>query len=102
MKKYIEIVNLPMPCVFILKGGTRFDLRTGIPKNAYDVWKTGFKNLGLLPDAVELLKKEKVSDLFRLIEQSKRNSDIEIIASVKPENEKLQLAAQEKIKSLTN
>jgi hypothetical protein len=40
MKKYFEIVNLAIPCAFVLTDGARFDLRTGIPNNSLEVFKT--------------------------------------------------------------
>jgi len=97
MNKYFEIVNLPIPCRFILNDGTRFDLRTGIPNNALEVFKTGFKNLGLKPGAEELFKKEKIADLILLIQAAKRQEDVEILALAKPDSEKVQEAAKAKI-----
>jgi len=97
MNKYFEIVNLPIPCRFILNDGTRFDLRTGIPNNSLEVYKKGFKNLGLKPGAEELFKKEKIADLILLIQTAKRQEDVEILALAKPDSEKVQEAAKAKI-----
>jgi hypothetical protein len=97
MNKFFEIVNLPIPCSFVLSNWTRFDLRTGIPNNALEVYKRGFKNLGLKPGAEELFKKEKVADLIALIQKANRIEDVEILALAKPESEKVQEAAKAKI-----
>lgn len=101
MRRYLKIVNLEIPCAFILPGGARFCLQTGIPNNAYEVWKSGFYWLALLPDAVDLLKKEKSQTILDLIQKSKCISDIEIIASAKKESKKIQEAAELRIKFLT-
>jgi len=101
MHKYLKVINLEILCAFILPGGARFCLQTGIPNNSYEVWKTGFYWLGLLPEAVELLKKEKTETLIDLINKSKNIEDITIIASAK-DAKKLQEAAEERIKFLTN
>ena len=102
MRKYFKIVNLEIPCSFILHGGARFDLRTGIPNNALSVWRTGrFKYLALLPEAAELLSKEKITDLISIIQLSKNIEDIKIVATAKPDSTKLQEAAEARIKFLT-
>ena len=87
MKRYFEVVNLLKPCAFLLKGGARFDLQTGIPNNAYEVFKTGFNYLGLKPGAEKLFKKEPVSTIIDLIRKAKRIEDVEILALVFPDNE---------------
>lgn len=97
MNKYFEIVNLPIPCAFRLTDGSRFDLRTGIPNNALEVFKSGFAHLGLKPGAEVLFKKENVSSLMHLITKAKRIEDVEILALAKPENEKVQAVAKEMI-----
>jgi hypothetical protein len=90
MHKFFEIVNLPIPCSFILNDWTRFDLRTGIPNNAYEVFKTGFAHLGLKPGAEKLFKKESDINIITLIATAKRIEDVEVLALAKPENEKIQ------------
>lgn len=103
MKKFFKHINGGYPGVFILQDGSYFDLRLGFPKNCLDVWKSGkFKYLGLTPEAVELFEKEKLADLIKFIQKSKCIEDIQVLASVKPDNKKLQEVAEEKIKSLTN
>jgi len=97
MNKYFEIVNLATPCAFILMDGSRFDLRTGIPNNSLDVFKTGFAHLGLKPGAEELFKKETEGGVLLLIQKAKRIEDVEILALAKPKNEKIQEAAKAKI-----
>lgn len=97
MQKLFEIVDLPIPCAFILDDGSRFDLRTGIPNNSLEVFKTGFAHLGLKTGAEELFKKEKITDLILLIQKAKRIEDVEILALSKPESEKVQEAAKAKI-----
>lgn len=97
MNKYFEIVNLAIPCSFILNDGARFDLRTGIPNNSLEVFKTGFQYLGLKPGAEELFKKEKIADLIVLIQKAKRIEDVEILALAKPDSEKVQDAAKSKL-----
>ncbi|NRT11521.1 hypothetical protein [Flavobacterium sp. 14A] len=97
MKKYFEIVNLLIPCAFVLNDRSRFDLRTGIPNNALEVYKGGFKNLGLKPGAEELFKKETVKDLLSLIEKARRVQDVEVLALAKPDNAKIQDAAKARI-----
>ena len=97
MNKYFEIVNLAIPCAFLLTDGARFDLRTGIPNNSLEVFKTGFAHLGLKPGAEELFKKEKITDLILLIQKAKRIEDVEILALSKPESEKVQEAAKKKL-----
>lgn len=102
MPKYFKIINLETPCSFILQNGARFDLRTGIPNNSLEVWKTGrFNYLGLLPEAAELFTKEKISEVIRLINQSKNIEDIKILASAKPDAVKVQEAAEARINFLT-
>jgi hypothetical protein len=61
MKKYFEIVNLAIPCAFVLTDGARFDLRTGIPNNSLEVFKTGFAHLGLKPGARNFSKKKRLA-----------------------------------------
>lgn len=90
MNKFFEIVNLPIPCSFILNDYSRFDLRTGIPNNAYPVFKTGFKHLGLKPGAEKLFKKELDSTIIELIRKAKRIEDVEVLALVKPDNATIQ------------
>lgn len=97
MRKYFEIINLDIPCRFILNDGTRFDLRTGIPNNALDVYKTGFRCLGLKPGAEDLFKKDKIADLIILIKKAKRIEDVEILALAKPDSERVQEVAKAKI-----
>jgi len=97
MSKFFEIVNLPMPCAFQLQDGSRFDLQTGIPNNAYDVFKTGFAHLGLKPGAEKLFKKEPDSTITELIRKAKRIEDVEILALVKPENETIQEEVKKKL-----
>ena len=100
MNKYFEIVNLPIPCLFILHDWTRFDLRTGIPNNALEVFKGGFAHLGLKPGAEILFKKEPIASIILLIKKAKRIEDVEILALVKPDNEKVQEAAKVRIEEL--
>ncbi|MFV5696676.1 hypothetical protein ACM55G_14700 [Flavobacterium sp. LB3P122] len=97
MKRYFEIVNLPIPCSFILNDWTRFDLRTGIPKNSFEVYKKGFPYLGLKPGAEVLFKKETIGSIILLIKGAKRIEDVEILALAKPESEKVQEVAKAKI-----
>lgn len=97
MRKYFEIVNLQIPCAFILNDGARFDLRTGIPKNSLEVFKTGFAHLGLLPGAEKLFKKETEGAIILLIQKAKRIEDVEILALAKPDNERVQEVAKAKI-----
>lgn len=97
MNKYFEIVNLRIPCRFILNDGSRFDLRTGIPNNAYEVFKTGFRCLGLKPGAEKLFKKEPDSVLIELIRKAKRTEDVEILALVKPDNVEIQEEVKKKL-----
>lgn len=97
MNKYFEIVNLAIPCSFILNDGARFDLRLGIPKNALEVFKNGFQYLGLKPGAEELFKKETEGGVLLLIQNAKRTQDVEILALAKPKNKKVQEAAKAKI-----
>lgn len=103
MKRFFKFINGGYPGVFILQDGSYFDLRTGFPNNCLEVWKKGkFQYLGLTPEAAELFEKEKLSDLTKFIQRSKCIEDIRVLASVKPDNKKLQELAEEKIKSLTN
>lgn len=97
MNKFFEIVNLPIPCSFVLPNWTRFDLRTGIPKNSLEVYKSGFKNLGLKPGAEKLFKKETEGAIILLIQKAKRIEDVDILALAKPESESVQEAAKAKI-----
>lgn len=97
MNKYFEIVNLQIPCAFLLQDGARFDLRTGIPNNSFEVFKTGFAYLGLKPGAEKLFKKETEGSLILLIKKAKRIEDVEILALAKPESEKVQEAAKLKL-----
>jgi hypothetical protein len=97
MNKFFEIVNLAIPCSFVLNGGARFDLRTGIPNNSLEVYKGGFKYLGLKPGAEELFKKEKIADLLHLIKKARRIEDVEILALAKPDSEKVQEVAKARI-----
>lgn len=97
MNKFFEIVNLTMPCAFILNDGARFDLRTGIPNNSLEVFKTGFAHLGLKPGAEKLFKKDTEGSVILLINKAKRIEDVEILALAKPESEKVQEAAKAKI-----
>lgn len=102
MNKFFEILEEGKNRVFILKDNTRFDTRTGVPSNSLNVWKKQtFKHIALLPAAVELFQKEKVSDLIALINRSNRVQDIEVLASVKPDSTTLQDAAKKRIESLT-
>ena len=97
MHKYFDIVNLPMPCAFLLQDGSRFDLQIGIPNNAYEVFKTGFAHLGLKPGAEKLFKKELDSKIIELIRKAKRIEDVEILALVKPDNVTIQEEVKKKL-----
>lgn len=90
MKKYFEVINLPILCAFELHKLGRFDLQTGIPNNAFEVYKSGFKNLGLKPGAEKLFKKESDSTIINLIRKARRTEDVEILALVNPENSTIQ------------
>lgn len=100
MKKFFEIVNLQIPCSFILNDGSRFDLRTGIPNNSLEVYKTGFHHLGLKEGAEELFKKEKINDLIVLIRKARRVQDVKILALAKPNDAKIKEEADARIKIL--
>lgn len=100
MNKYFEIVNLQVPCAFMLKDGSRFDLQTGIPTNAYSVYKTGFQYLGLKPGAEKLFKKEPDSKIIELIRKARRAADVEILALVKPENTIIQEEVKKRLEQL--
>jgi hypothetical protein len=100
MKKYFEIVNLAIPCVFLLQDGTRFDLRTGIPNNSLEVFKQGFHHLGLVPGAEELFKKESNTTVASLIQSAKSIQDVEILALAKPNSKTIQELAKAKIEEL--
>ena len=101
MNKYFELVGLKVPCAFILQNGRRFDLSTGFPPNTLEVYKTGFRCLGLKPGAEELFKKEKVADLIKLITQARRVQDVEILALAKPDSPAVKEAAEKRILILT-
>lgn len=96
-----EIVGLDIPCSFIRQDNSRFDLRTGIPNNSLEVYKSGFKYLGLKPGAEELFKKEKVADVISMINKARRTQDVEILAKAKPDSPNVQAAAEERIKQLS-
>lgn len=96
MNKFFEIVNLQMPCAFQLKDGSRFDLQTGIPNSAYEVFKTGFNYLGLKPGAEKIFKKESEQTIIELIRKAKRIEDVEVLVLVKPENLVIQEEANKK------
>lgn len=100
MNKFLEVINLEVPCVFILNDGTRLDLRGGVPKSGLKAYRDGFKNLGLLPGAEELFKKDKVSEVIGLINKAKRPQDVEILALAKPESVAVKDAAKAKLESL--
>jgi hypothetical protein len=97
MKKYFEIVNLAIPCSFILNNGARFDLRTGIPNNSLEVFKQGFIYLGLKSGAEELFKKESNETIIALIQKAKRVQDVEILALAKPNSKTIQELALARI-----
>ena len=97
MNKYFEIVDLAIPCAFLLTDGSRFDLQTGIPNNALEVYKGGFQYLGLKVGAEDLFKKESEATLLLLIKKARRIEDVEILALAKPKNEKVQKAATARI-----
>jgi hypothetical protein len=99
MHRYFEIVNLAVPCAFILKDGTRFCLQTGIPNNSFTVYKTGFQYLGLKPGAEVLFKKESQETLLKLISQARRIEDVEVLALAK-KSKVIKAAAAEKIAAL--
>jgi len=102
MHKYFEIINLTIPCSFILgRDNSHFDLRLGIPKRAPEVYKFGFKYLGLRPGAEELFAKEKVAEVVRLIKQAQRAQDVEILALAKPKSTEVQKAAAERLTKLS-
>jgi hypothetical protein len=97
MKKFFEIINLAIPCSFILNDGARFDLRTGIPNNSLEVYKQGFQYLGLKPGAEELLKKESNETISLLIKNARRVQDVEILALAKPNSKTIQELALARI-----
>lgn len=99
MDKYFEIINLSVPCPFILQDGSRIDLRLGIPKGALDAYKTGFEYLGLKPDAAKLLKKESEATIMQLIRSARRKEDVEILALSKPDNKDVQEVAGLKLQT---
>jgi len=83
MHKYFEIINLQVPCAFILNDGSRFCLQTGIPNRAPEVYKNGFQHLGLLPGAESLFKKESQDTILGMISRARRVQDVEILALAK-------------------
>ena len=97
MSKFFDIVDLPIPCAFQLHDGQRFDLRTGVPYNAYDVYKNGFAHLGLKPGAEKLFKKESDSTIIDLIRKAKRIEDVEVLSLVKPESTSIQEEVKKKL-----
>ncbi|PZO33194.1 MAG: hypothetical protein DCE86_05405 [Flavobacteriaceae bacterium] len=94
MNKFLEVINLEVPCVFILNDGTRLDLRGGVPKSGLKAYRDGF------PGAEELFKKDKVSEVIGLINKAKRPQDVEILALAKPESVAVKDAAKAKIEWL--
>lgn len=100
MKKYFEIINLQVPCAFILKDGTRFCLQTGIPNRAPEVYKNGFHHLGLLPGAEVLFKKESQETILGMISRALRVQDVEILALAK-KTKTIKAAAALRIAALT-
>lgn len=98
VQEAFEVVGLEVPCEFILQNGSRYDLRTGIPNNSLEVYKSGFPYLGLKPGAEEFLKKEKVADVVAMIKRAGRVQDVEVLLKVKPDSPQVQAAAEERIK----
>lgn len=101
MHKFFEIINLQVPCAFVLNDGTRICLQTGIPNSAYEVYKKGFNYLGLLPGAEELFKKESTAVIVELISKATRVQDVEVLALAK-KNKAVASAAEKRIEFLTN
>lgn len=97
-----ELINLPVPCVFILQDGTRCDLRGGFPSTTLKAYKEGLWCLGLKPGAEEFLKRESNEEIIRLIKTAKRAKDVEILALAKPKNKTVKKAAEEKLSQFNN
>lgn len=103
MKKYIKILDAGKNRLIILSNNMRFDTRTGVPNNSFEVWKAGkTKYVALLPEAKELFLKEKVTDLIEYVNKSFSIEDIAVLASVKPDSTTLQDAAKKRTEFLTN
>lgn len=100
VQQAFEVINLAEPCVFIRRDNSRFDLRTGIPNNSLEVYKSGFKYLGLKPGAEVLFKRDSAAELIRLINQARRIEDVDILALAKPDATTVQAAAEERKKEL--
>lgn len=97
MNKYFEIVTQNGKGQFILNDWTRIDLRTGFPSTCLHAFKDPkFEHLGLLPEAVKLLKKETELSVYKMVKHARRIEDLEILAKVYPKNEIIQKAVEAK------
>lgn len=99
MSKYFIVVGLLVPCSFILAKNKRFDLSTGIPNNALEVYKSGFRYLGLKPGAEILFKKSSVGEIIHMIKYTRRIEDVEILSKVR-EHVKIKEEANKRILEL--
>jgi len=95
---YFKLINT-QNCVFILPDDRRIDFRLGMPFDALDIYRKGnFKYLGLKDGAEVLFKKDKVSELVRLVGQAKTQEDVLIISKAS-DSETLKKAIEEKLQT---
>lgn len=63
----------------ITRSGRFIDLGKGIPADAFELYKSGFRHLGLKKGAEVLFQNESNDEIERLISQSTRKEDIAIL-----------------------
>lgn len=64
---------------FVLPNTRTIDLRFGVPADAYDLYKSGKKWLGLKKGAETLFEKEPKEVIEKLIAQTSRKEDISVL-----------------------
>lgn len=63
----------------LMPSGLTVDLSQGVPKNALELYKSGFRYLGLKKGAEVLFMEEPVATLEKLIAQAARPEDVVVL-----------------------
>lgn len=81
IKEHFEIIGSKNRR-FLLASGQIVDLRFGIPKNALELYKSGFKYLGLKKTASVLFQDDTSEFIAKLIQQAPRKEDVLVLKKV--------------------
>lgn len=80
--EYFEVIGSKKRA-YLLPNDRRIDFRMGIPRDAFELYRSGFPYLGLKKGAEVLFQELDQSEIEKLIEKAPRPSDVKILKNVK-------------------